>query len=77
VKTTYVDLKQRARERVAEKLRRAIAQHDGSSKAMREILRGLAAASDLAMDVTPFARELSKRLEILEKREPGRGRAAT
>jgi hypothetical protein len=57
--------------------RRLPQQHDGSAKAMREILRGLAAASDLDMDVTPFARELSKRLESLDKDVPSKhGRAA-
>jgi len=56
---------------------KVIADHDGSAKAMREILRGLAAASDLAIEVSPFARELSKRLENLERRELARrGRTA-
>jgi hypothetical protein len=77
MKRSYPELKERARQRVAENLHLVIAAHDGSAKAMREILRGLAAASDLDMDVTPFARELSKRLESLDKDLPSKhGRAA-
>ena len=77
MKRTYESLKDRSRERVAEKLHRVISQHDGSARSMRELLRGLAAASDLDMDLTPFARELSIRMRQIDKNgQPGPSKVA-
>jgi hypothetical protein len=67
MKRTYESLKDRSRERVAEKLYRVIGAHNGSARSMRQILRGLVAASDLGMDLTPFARELSNRMHQIDK----------
>jgi hypothetical protein len=61
VKRSYEDLKERSRQRVVEKLRLVIAAYDGTARSAREILRGLVAASDLQVDVSPFIRELGRK----------------
>jgi len=78
VKRTYEQLKGRARERVAEQLRRDIAGHDGSARARSEVQEGLDAARDLGIDVAPFERALASRLKEINTHQsrPGRRRVA-
>jgi hypothetical protein len=61
MKRTYEDLKERSRERVADKLHHVISEYDGSARCVREVLRGLVAAADLDLEIAPFVRELGKR----------------
>jgi hypothetical protein len=53
------------RERVAEQLARDIAAYDGSPLAAKEILRGLAAARTMNMDLSTFEDALAERHRIL------------
>jgi hypothetical protein len=77
VKKSYGELKDRSRQRVAEKLRQVIAEYDGSARSVREILRGLVAANDLDLDVGPFVRELGKRARHVQDLDhPRRGKVA-
>jgi hypothetical protein len=50
----------RSKELIARKLTRLIARYDGSAKAAKEILRGLAAARMMEMDCGPFEDALAR-----------------
>ena len=77
MKKSYGELKDRSRQRVADKLRRVIAAYDGTTRSVRQVLRGLVAANDLDLDVGPFVRELSKRARHAQDLEsPKRGKVA-
>ena len=48
------------RERVSDQLRKDIAAYDGAPAAAKEILRGLAAARMMGIDLTPFEDALAE-----------------
>ena len=77
MKRTYNDLKRRSRQRVAEKLRHVIAGYDGSARNVREVLRGLVAASELDLDLKPFVRELARRSRRLQGADHRPGKLAS
>jgi len=78
MRRTYDDLKQRSRQRVIEKLQHVIGAYDGTARNVREILRGLVAAIDLDLDVTPFVRDLSKRSRrLIRSPDHRRGKLAS
>ena len=77
MKRSYEDLKERSRQRVAEKLGRVIAAYDGGVRSVREVLRGLVAASDLDLDLRPFFRELGKRSRQRRGADHKRGKLAS
>ena len=54
------------RRRVTEQLSRDIAGYDGSPTAAKEILRGLAAARTMGIDLGPFEDALTERHRILD-----------
>jgi hypothetical protein len=54
-----------ARSRVSEQLGRDIAAYDGSPAAAKEILRGIAAARMLEVDLRPFEDALAERHRVL------------
>jgi len=54
------------RTRVAEQLARDIAAYDGSPVAAKEILRGLAAARTMDIDLRPFEDALAERHRVLD-----------
>ena len=56
----------RSQRAVAEKLLRQIASWDGTSRQAKEILRGLAAAKMLDMDLRRFEEALAKRVGALD-----------
>jgi hypothetical protein len=62
MKRTYSqrEVEARSKELIARKLKRLIARYDGSAKAAKEILRGLAAARMMEMDCGPFEDALAK-----------------
>ena len=57
---TQREVEARSRELIARKLNRLISRYDGSAKAAKEILRGLAAARMMEMDCRPFEDALAK-----------------
>lgn len=54
------------RERVSEQLRKDIAAYDGAPDAAKEILRGLAAARTMNIDLRPFEDALAERHRQLD-----------
>lgn len=62
MKRTYSqqEVETRSRELIARKLKKLIARYDGSAKAAKEILRGLAAARMMDMDCRPFEDALAR-----------------
>ena len=81
MKRTYAQLKERARERVAEQLRKDIDALDGTARTMREVEEGMEAAEGLGLDLAPFTSALKARQrEIAGRSKPahhGRRRAAS
>lgn len=63
---TQAEMDDRIRGRVADQLRRDIAAYDGSPIAAKEILRGLAAARTMAIDLHPFEDALAERHRALD-----------
>jgi hypothetical protein len=57
---------ERMRERIAAQLSKDIAAYDGSPGAAKEILRGLAAARTMGIDLGPFADALTERHRALD-----------
>jgi hypothetical protein len=62
---TQAEVDDLVRARVAEQLARDIASYDGSPLAAKEILRGLAAARMMNMDLGPFEDSLAERHRAL------------
>jgi hypothetical protein len=60
------ELDEHMRDRVAAQLSRDIAAYDGSPSAAKEILRGLAAARTIGIDLGPFEDALAERHRALE-----------
>jgi hypothetical protein len=58
---TQADVDALVRSRVAEQLGRDIAAYDGSPSAAKEILRGLAAARMMEIDLRPFEDALAEK----------------
>jgi hypothetical protein len=54
------EVEARSKELIARKLKNLIAHYDGSAKAAKEILRGLAAARMMEMDCGPFEDALAR-----------------
>ena len=54
------------RERVSEQLRRDIAAYDGAPSAAKDILRGLAAARMMKIDLAPFEDALAEKHQHLD-----------
>jgi len=54
------------RERVSEQLRRDIGSYDGTPAAAKEILRGLAAARMMSIDLDPFMDALAEKQRRLD-----------
>jgi hypothetical protein len=65
MKRTYTqnEVEERSRELIARKLKRLITRYDGSAKAAKEILRGLAAARMMEMDCRPFEDALARHFQ--------------
>jgi hypothetical protein len=57
---------ERMRERIAAQLSKDIAAYDGAPGAAKEILRGLAAARELGIDLGPFEDALTERHRALD-----------
>lgn len=57
---------ERMRERIAVQLSKDIAAYDGSPGAAKEILRGLAAARSMGIDLGPFEDALTERHRALD-----------
>lgn len=73
MKRTYEQLKARARERVAEQLRKDIAALDGTARTMREVQEGMQAAEGLGLDLRPFTSALEARQrEVSGRAKPAR-----
>ena len=77
MKRTYDDLKRRSRQRVSEKLRHVIAAYDGSVRNVREVLRGLVAASELDLDLKPFVLELARKSRLHQGTDQRPGKLAS
>jgi hypothetical protein len=58
---TQAEVDEKSRGLIAKKLTRLISGYDGSAKAAKEILHGLAAARLMDMDCRPFEDALAKR----------------
>ena len=63
---TQGEIDEHIRRRVADQLSRDIAAYDGSQVAAKEILRGLAAARTMGIDLGPFEDALTERHRILD-----------
>jgi len=57
---------ERMRERISAQLSKDIAAYDGSPTAAKEILRGLAAARTMGIDLGPFEDALTERHRALD-----------
>jgi len=77
LKRTYEELKRRSRQRVSEKLRHVIAAYDGSARNVREVLRGLVAASELDLDLKAFVRELARKSRLVQGTDQRPGKLAS
>jgi hypothetical protein len=62
---TQSEVDELARSRVSEQLSRDIAGYDGAPSAAKEILRGIAAARTLDIDLRPFEDALAERHRVL------------
>jgi hypothetical protein len=60
------EIDEHIRRRVTEQLTRDIASYDGSPIAAKEILRGLAAARTMGIDLAPFEDALTERHQHLD-----------
>lgn len=65
MKRTYTqqEVEARSKELIARKLKKLISHYDGSAKAAKEILRGLAAARMMEMDCRPFEDALARHFQ--------------
>ena len=63
---TQGEIDEHIRRRVADQLSRDIAAYDGSPVAAKEILRGLAAARTMGIDLGPFEDALTERHRVLD-----------
>jgi len=63
---TQGEIDDHIRRRVIDQLTRDIASYDGSPVAAKEILRGLAAARTMGIDLGPFEDALTERHRILD-----------
>jgi len=63
---TQGEIDDHIRRRVVEQLSNDIASYDGSPVAAKEILRGLAAARTMGIDLGPFEDALTERHRILD-----------
>jgi hypothetical protein len=63
---TQGEIDDHIRRRVIDQLSRDIAAYDGSPVAAKEILRGLAAARTMGIDLGPFEDALTERHRILD-----------
>ncbi len=63
---TQGEIDDHVRRRVVDQLSRDIASYDGSPVAAKEILRGLAAARTMGIDLAPFEDALTERHRALD-----------
>jgi hypothetical protein len=63
---TQGEIDEHIRRRVVDQLSRDIAAYDGSPVAAKEILRGLAAARTMGIDLGPFEDAITERHRILD-----------
>lgn len=63
---TQGEIDEHIRRRVADQLSRDISAYDGSPAAAKEILRGLAAARAMGIELGPFEDALTERHRILD-----------
>jgi len=63
---TQGEIDDHVRRRVIDQLAQDIASYDGSPVAAKEILRGLAAARTMSIDLAPFEDALAERHRVLD-----------